>query len=349
MYGAIFTRYVPGSHDRLIRLTLNRDALTTTSHCAPDNLCNRKGAMVTVILFMGMRMKIERVCIACHTIEADAAIVLYGIYGVVFIGDQVARMSMYIDSTIVPTETSVYMRAKARGTDWKVPVLHVSKSGFINCAGIGTSTGVYLLPTRDWMELSRFSIGGVKMSYIALDGRINGVMLNPTDTRLAFFQLKGIGINVTGSYDPLQPGRSKSFVYYVWPFKEQGIRPLSVNLDPVQVLLMIRRGDKTLLYQPDESFMKGIAKSLHNADETGPKVTINAVGNGSSNKHLYITNRGLIGYMGHPSWYTDALNFLEYGIKQHVKSPEFIQCIRRYREIIPTSVWIPGADYLEDD
>ena len=52
-------------------------------------------------------------------------------------------------------------------------------------------------------------------------------------------------------------------MFYAWPFVAMGVRPLSVNVDPVQVLLMIRKGSDTMLFQPDESFMNGIAENLH--------------------------------------------------------------------------------------
>ena len=71
----------------------------------------------------------------------------------------------------------------------------------INCARIGSSMGVYMLPSWNYIELCRFRIGEHKMSYVMMDGRLNGVMLNVDASKLAFFSLRSAGINVPGGYD----------------------------------------------------------------------------------------------------------------------------------------------------
>jgi GMP synthase-like glutamine amidotransferase len=136
-------------------------------------------------------------------------------------------------------------------------------------------------------------------------------------------------------------------VYYAWPFNEFGIRPLSVNADPVQIMLLVKRGRNSLLFQPDESLMVAINRHLETVELSEQKVTIKSSESESSTRHMYVTSRGLMGFMGHPSWYHRAVGMLQHDIAQHVLSSEFTNLIRGYREIIPTSVWIPGADHVE--
>jgi hypothetical protein len=95
------------------------------------------------------------------------------------------------------------MRAASRGLKWKVSTLHVTQSGFLNTAGIGTSTGIHILPSRSYMELCSFTVNHHEMSYIMLDPRICGAMLHSDHAKPAFFALRRVGIDVVGGYEAI--------------------------------------------------------------------------------------------------------------------------------------------------